>query len=182
LAVKVALTRIFSLPDLGAAPFIQNKDYLAVAGAILVVEAQHETWVRASADNQDPFPRPFQAPLYFSQVYSLVAPFIKSCPSSNPALPVKAFPSFQVYTEGTYSTGQKIEIEVPSGAMYAAFVAAAGTTFQPVSQGKATIEIPSYATGQTFLILTSSKAITDAATVAGPAMLYVPVQATLFEY
>jgi len=182
LALSQVLEGVGVAAYLGAAPFIQNKDYLAVAGSILIVEAEHETWVRSAADNMDGFPRAFAAPLQFNQVYTLAAPFIKSCPSSNPALPVKAFPSFKVNTEGPYSSGQKISINVPSGAKYAAFVAAAGTTFQPVSEGTATIEIPSYATGQSYLILTNSKAIGDSATVAGPAIVYVPQEATLFDY
>lgn len=167
---------------LGAAPFIQNKDYLAVAGSILVVEAQHETWVRSAADNQDGFPKPFAAGLQFNHVYSLAAPFFKSCPSDNPTLPVKAFPALKVNTAGPYSKGQKISVNVPSGAKYAAFVDAVATTFQPVSQGTAEITIPSYVGGQTYLILTSSKAATDAATVAGPAVLFIDVPATTFSY
>ena len=35
---------------------------------------------------------PFDTPETLSNVYSLAAPFITSCPSTNPALPVVAFP------------------------------------------------------------------------------------------
>ncbi|CAD6579559.1 MAG: hypothetical protein CYPHOPRED_000912 [Cyphobasidiales sp. Tagirdzhanova-0007] len=167
---------------LGAAPLISSKAYLGVAGSILVVEAEHDTWVRSAASNQDAFPGPFYPPLDLSQAYTLASAFITSCPSSNVALPVMAFPTFKVETTGPYYVGQKIVIEVPKGAKYAAFVAASGTIYQPVSAGTSTITISPYATGQSYLILTDSEAQTDAATIAGPVILEIPVAAADFTY
>ena len=158
-----------------------------------------------SHSNKDPSPRAFAAPLNFNQVYTLAAPFIKSCPSSNPTLPVKSFPAVTVNTAGPYKTGQTIQITVPtslSGTLYAAFVDALATEYQQITpqNGKASVKIPAYATGQNYLIITNQKAVSDAATVAGPAMCVslehffcakltfldysvpVDVQATLFPY
>ena len=146
------------------------------------MEAEHDTWVRSAASNQDAFPGPFYPPLDLSQAYTLASAFITSCPSSNVALPVMAFPTFKVETTGPYYVGQKIVIEVPKGAKYAAFVAASGTIYQPVSAGTSTITISPYATGQSYLILTDSEAQTDAATIAGPVILEIPVAAADFTY
>lgn len=169
---------------LGAAPSISNKDYLAVAGSILVVEAQHETWVKSSADNKDGFPRPFAAGLDFDQVYSLAAPFITSCPSSNPALPFKAFPAVTVTNTGTLKTGDTVNFKTEKdvGAKYAAFVSAVGTNFVPVSGTSGSIKIPEGITGQSYLILTKTKSVSDSATVAGPAIVDIPVPAQNFDY
>lgn len=167
---------------LGAAPSISNKDYLSAAGSILIVEAQHEAWVKGSADNQDSFPRAFAAGLDFDQVYSLAAPFITGCPSSNPALPFKAFPAVTVSNTGTLKTGDTVNFstEKDVGAKYAAFVAAVGTVFVPVDGKSGSIKIPEGITGQSYLILTSTKSVSDSATVAGPAILNIPVPAQNF--
>ena len=76
---------------LGAAADIMSKTYLTAAGSILTVEARHSSYLRAAL-KESPFPQPFDAPLTLDEVYSLASQFIVSCPSSNPALPVKAFP------------------------------------------------------------------------------------------
>jgi len=168
----------------GAAPSISNKAYLAVAAAIYAVEVRHSTWVLSAADNQDGFPRAFEAALDFNQVFSLAAPLITSCPSDSPALPFKAFPALTVSTEGPYSVGQKISFSTKaSGAKYAAFIAATGSKFVEISGNSGEIEIPEGITGQSYLVLTNNnKSALDADTVAGPAVINVPVQATTFPY
>merc|ERR1712000_257964 len=160
---------------LGAAPSISNKAYLAVAGSILVVEAQHETWLRSAADTQDPFPKPFAAPLDFNQVFTLAAPFIKSCPADSPALPFKAFPSVTVNTKGPYKCKETISVEVPksSGTVYAAFVDATNTQFQDITKSGGKVTIPEGIAGQSYLILTSGPSVKDSATIAGPAIIFV---------
>jgi hypothetical protein len=70
------------------------------------VEARHSAYIR-NTNGLSPFPSPFDTPLDFNEVYSLAAQFVRysaalaawlnvaqitSCPSSNPTLPVKAFP------------------------------------------------------------------------------------------
>jgi len=168
---------------LGAAPSITNKAYLAVAGSILVVEAEHETWIRSAVDTEDPFPRPFFAPLDFNQVYTLVAPFIKSCPSSSPSLPFHTFPSVTIAPEPYYKPGCELTVtSSSSGAKYAAFVSAVGTKFVPFTSGQK-VTIPEGILGQSFLILTNTNtSVADSATVAGPAMIFVENEAMNYEY
>lgn len=169
---------------LGAAPSISNKDYLSAAGSILVVEAQHEAWVKGSADNQDAFPRAFAAGLDFNQVYSLAAPFIKSCPEGNPPLPFKPFPAVTISNTGTLKTGDTVNFSTENdvGAKYAAFVSAVGTVFVPVNGKSGSIKIPEGITGQSYLILTKTQAVSDSAVVAGPGLINVPVPARNFNY
>lgn len=84
---------------LGAAASIASDAYLTAAGSILTVEARHSSFIKNQLDLV-PFPQAFDVPLDFDQVYSLASLFIKSCPESNPALPVKAFPALTAEADG----------------------------------------------------------------------------------
>lgn len=84
---------------LGAAAGIISKDYLTDAGSILMVEARHSSYIR-SALKEAPFAQPFDTPLTIDEVYTLAAAFITSCPSSNPKLLVKAFPTLTLDPAG----------------------------------------------------------------------------------
>lgn len=96
---------------LGAAADIMSKAYLTAAGSILTVEARHSSYIRAGL-KQAPFAQPFDTPLSINEVYSLASQFITECPSTNPKLPVKAFPKLaavagpQAATEGSTVTLQ----------------------------------------------------------------------------
>ena len=99
---------------LGAAADIMSKTYLTAAGSILTVEARHSSYLRAGL-KESPFPQPFDVPLTMDEVYSLASQFIVSCPKSNPALPVKAFPKL-VLAAGTKSpvaTGSTVTLQTP---------------------------------------------------------------------
>ncbi|KAF2234270.1 hypothetical protein EV356DRAFT_447044 [Viridothelium virens] len=170
---------------LGAAASIANKDYLTAAGSILTVESRHDAFIRNSLP-QSPFPQPFDIPLDFDEVYSLAAPFIVSCPSSNPALPVKAFPALTVETQQMpIPQGSTIRYEVaqgtmlPSGPLYIAFPLVTGPVFEPAQIDGDCIEakIPTGANGpagETYAILTTSNSsVTDDNVVAGPAVVQV---------
>lgn len=76
---------------LGAAAAIVEKAYLTVAGSILTVESRHSAYIRASL-KQSPFPKPFDTPLDFNQVFSLAAQFITGFAPGAAPLPFQAFP------------------------------------------------------------------------------------------
>ncbi|KZM28611.1 uncharacterized protein EKO05_0000027 [Ascochyta rabiei] len=165
---------------LGAAADIMSKTYLTAAGSILTVEARHSAYIR-NVNKQSPFPQPFDAPLSYDEVYTLAAGFIKSCPSDNPALPVKAFPSLSASSKDmpikTGSTvllgtsGYKIE-----GTVYAAFIAVTGPTFVEAKavNGGYEVVIPEGFAGQSYVVLTScNTAATDDTILAGPAVVEI---------
>jgi hypothetical protein len=94
---------------LGAAASITNKEYLTAAGSILTVEARHNTYI-IGANKGNPVPSPFDTPLDFNEVYSIASAFIVSCPSTNPALPVKAFPQLVVQGSPAVTSGETIHV------------------------------------------------------------------------
>jgi len=125
---------------LGAAADIMSAEYLTAAGSILTVESRHSSYIRASL-KLSPFPTPFDTPLTLDEVYTLAAPFIVSCPSDNPALPVKAFPSLaSAPSNGNITVGSKITLLTPgsivkpadgSSQIYGAFITVTGPVFAP---------------------------------------------------
>lgn len=165
---------------LGAAASIANKEYLTDAGSILTVEARHSSYLRAAA-GEVPFPQPFDNPLDFDEVYTVASPFIVSCPNSNPALPVKAFPSLTSTTSGTLLAGSQVTLATgkgftASGPVYAAFITVTGPIWATItpSDGGYTVTIPDGVDGQSYVVLTSSNdSVSDDDIIAGPAILEV---------
>jgi len=95
---------------LGAAASISTKAYLTAAGSILTVETRHNTYL-LGANKGDPVPVAFDTPLDFDEVYTLAAGFIVSCPASNPALPVMAFPTLTVVGSAAVKSGEVISVQ-----------------------------------------------------------------------
>ncbi|TVY68785.1 Protein rds1 [Lachnellula suecica] len=169
---------------LGAAASIANPAYLTAAGSILTVESRHSAYERASLE-ESPFPQPFDDPLTLDEVYTLAAGFIVSCPSTNVALPVKAFPTLSLGTTGTIKSGDTITLLTPgytlaavdgSAPVYAAFITVTGPIFgaaTPVDGGFTTV-VPEGVNGQSYVVLTGCKdVLTDDLTSAGPAIVEI---------
>ena len=76
---------------------LRTETYLTVAGSILTVEARHSSYIRSKLA-QSPFPKPFDTPLDFKQVYSLAAQFITAFPSGSSGLPADPFSPFPAIT------------------------------------------------------------------------------------
>ena len=172
---------------LGAAADITSAAYLTDAGSILTVEARHNAYLRSEIA-ESPFPSPFDTPLDFDEVYTLAAQYIVSCPASNPALPVKAFPVLTLGTTGTINVGTTIDLLTPgytlapvSGAqLYGAFLNVTGPTFVPATAvaGGYAVTVPPEAAGQTYVVLTGcNEAVSDDTIVAGPAIVEVATAA-----
>ena len=166
---------------------IMNKTYLGAAGSILTVESRHSAYIR-NGNGLSPFPAAFDTPLDFDEVYTLAAQFIASCPSSNPALPVKAFPALSVDTSQampikpgdtvTFDLASECDLsgQTPSGA----WIGPTGPTFVPVTINGDTVtaQVPaSGISGQSYFVLNSdSTMVSDDKVLAGPAVLEVVAQ------
>ncbi|KAK9415756.1 putative Protein rds1 [Seiridium unicorne] len=171
---------------LGAAADIMSKTYLTAAGSILTVEARHSAYLRSKL-GKVPFPQAFDTPLTLDEVYSLASPFITSCPTSNPALPVKAFPALSLdpTTSTPIKAGDAITLLTPGytvkGAdgdakVYAAFIAVTGPTFVEATpvDGGFSVKVPEGFAGQTYAVLTGcNESVTDETVVAGPALIEI---------
>ncbi|KAF2227329.1 ferritin-like domain-containing protein [Elsinoe ampelina] len=172
---------------LGAASSITNKNILTAAGSILTVEARHNAFIRNKQD-KSPFPQAFDTPLGFNSVYTLAAGFITSCPTTNPALPVKAFPALSAKSAATFKPNQKIvfsvpkDFKTPDGPIYVAWPTIGGSAFQEAKYSAANKTVSSTVPkidvygpqGQVYAILTTSNATyTDDNTLAGPAIVSV---------
>ena len=74
-----------------------------IAGSILTVESRHSSYIRAAL-GESPFPKPFDTPLDFNQVYSLAAQFITGFAPHAAPLPFKAFPPLVIQPSQYYYT------------------------------------------------------------------------------
>ncbi|KAG8528859.1 uncharacterized protein KY384_006548 [Bacidia gigantensis] len=176
---------------LGAAAEIVSAEYLTAAGSILTVESRHSSYIRSSL-GESPFPSPFDVPLSLNEVYTLAAPFIVSCPSDNPTLPVKAFPKVvSPPTNDPITPGKTITLLTPdsivkpadgSSQIYAAFITVTGPVFAPATatDGGFTVTVPTAPeggapiAGQTYAVLTGcNTTVTDETVAAGPAVFEV---------
>jgi hypothetical protein len=161
-----------------------NKDYLTAAGSVLTVESRHNAYLRAAL-GESPIPQPFDAPLSFDEVFTLAAVFITECPSTNPTLPIKAFPSLMVKGMTPIMTESTITLETPGHnfavgngeGLFACFIAVTGPTCVSAvvnGDGTYTITVPSGFRGQSYAVLNScSDSVTDDTVVAGPAIIEI---------
>lgn len=120
-----------------------------------------------------------QVPLDLNEVFTLAASFIVSCPSTNPALPVTAFPSL---TLGTAKPGATVSVTfnatTPSTTpMFVAFFTGLSQEFAEIKNGMVTI--PADLLGTVYAVVsTNGTMATDETTVAGPAILQFEFDST----
>jgi len=155
----------------GAAQFISNKDYLTAAASILATEARHDSWVASAVNKFGGWSGPFDVPLDFNEVFTLAAPFIISCPSTNPTLPVHAFPALTLQAPVPGKTVEVVFKDNNSlGATHIAFFTGLNIVFVDIQDGKVTI--PGDSVGTVYAVATKSDSAADDSTiVAGPAIL-----------
>ncbi|KAJ3785715.1 ferritin-like domain-containing protein [Lentinula aff. detonsa] len=155
----------------GAAQYVTNKDYLTTAAVILSTEARHAAWVAGPVNKENSWSGPFDTPLGLSTDYTLASQFITSCPSSNPSLPVKAFPAL---TFANASPGEAADVTadgVSAEGQYVAFFSGLSTTFVQVQNGQ--VVVPNATS--LYAVLTSSNVTADDSTItAGVAVLQFP--------
>ncbi|KAJ3866764.1 ferritin-like domain-containing protein [Lentinula novae-zelandiae] len=155
----------------GAAQYITNSQYLTTAAAILSTEARHAAWVAGPVNKENPWANPFDTPLSLSSVYTLAAQFITGCPSTNPSLPVKAFPALIL---DNAAPGQATNVSadgVNAEGQYVAFFSGLSTTFVEVQNGQ--VVVPN--NSMSYAVLSSSNTTADDSTIsAGVVILSFP--------
>ena len=165
---------------LGGAGLITSKTYLGVAGSILVTESIHTSLQRFNLGEIAPA-NPYGTALGLNEVYTLAASFITSCPASNPALPVKAFPGLTA-TQGE-PTSQGISFtfmpaSAPPATFFVTFVS--GLTITSVAGtmvgDMVSVVIPDTVQGQSYAFITNQNVTTslmDSDVLFGPAIVEV---------
>ncbi|KAG5637100.1 hypothetical protein H0H81_005783 [Sphagnurus paluster] len=159
----------------GAAQYISDKAYLTAAASVLATEARHASWVASTVNGGSGWSGPLDVPLTLDTVYTLAASFIKSCPSTNPALPVKAFPAV---TFGSPKPGSESTVTLPSSVdaskpLCAIFFTGLSQVVSPIKDGKTMI--PSELRGTVYAVVsTDCTSANDQNIAAGPAILTFP--------
>jgi hypothetical protein len=162
---------------LGAAADITSKAYLTAAGSILVTEALHQSATRGAV-GEIPMANVFGTPMGLNAVFTIASAFITSCPSTNMALPVMAYPSLTLASGSPTAPNATIDLTLntmPSGTVYATFVS--GLMILPVpvtmSGGFVSAVVPVGVSGQSYVFLTSDMSgnLTDSSILAGPAII-----------
>ncbi|KAG5650436.1 hypothetical protein H0H81_012287, partial [Sphagnurus paluster] len=127
----------------GAAGLIENKSYLTAAASVLATEARHASWVASAVRGGSGWSGALDVPLTLDTVYTLAASFITACPSTNPPLPVKAFPALTFDMNpwpGSESTltfdTTGLESSTP---LYAVFFTSLSQIVSPIEDGKVVI-------------------------------------------
>ena len=171
---------------LGAAADITSKAYLTAAGSILVTAALHQSATRGAV-GEIPMANVFGTPLGLNAVYTIASGFITACPSTNMALPVKAYPTLTLVGGQPTSTVASISLQpktMPTGTFYATYVSGLDIVPVPVtmSNGVVSAPVPSQASGQTYVFLTSDNSgnVTDSYILAGPAIVEVTPSSPTF--
>jgi len=68
----------------GASYLFTDRTFVTMAASILSVRARNQTWVNSAVNHKQPWSGAEDTPLGFREVFSLVAPYIASCPHSQP--------------------------------------------------------------------------------------------------
>ena len=173
---------------LGGAGLITSKEYLGVAGSILVTESLHTSVQRFNLGEVAPA-NPYGTALGLNPVYTLAAAFITSCPSTNVALPVMAFPTLTATQGNPAAEGMPFTFSVKGtlpSSFYVVFVSGLSTTSVKPTMAGDTISavVPAAAMGQTYVFISKSMTngtLTDAMILYGPAIIEVTPPAPTFD-
>ena len=146
---------------LGAANKITDPAYVTAAGSILTTEARHQAWMNSAVLKGAAWSGPEDTPLGFSQVYSIAAAFITSCPETNPTLPVKAFPAASI--ADAYKAGDSVKLTfTTTGAAEYLVIYSGLTSSVNLINADSTVVLPSTLQGTAYGVITTA---TDATKV-----------------
>ncbi|KAG2002911.1 hypothetical protein CC2G_003561 [Coprinopsis cinerea AmutBmut pab1-1] len=153
----------------GTLKMISNKDYSALAGSILGVQARHSGWIQYATKKKNPWNTAFEAPLVVNDIWTTGDPFFSTCPPGGPGLPslptgITQYPLFSVDPSDTIVPGNKVTIDlseaftsnpssIPNDSsdkkLFTVFSVSWGTHMRPMSKGdnsddshKYSVEVP----------------------------------------
>lgn len=184
-ATALVLENVGVSAYLGGAPLISDKSILSTAASILTIEARHQTIIRV-ASNMAAAPQPFDTALSPKQVFSLAAPFIKSCPTGS-NLVLTAFPTLTMAggaSNGSVSAAAagstlNLQSSASSSVSFCAFTTGGepgGTAFTAFTAGTGCV-VPQGLAGVVYVNLASADpptgVLTDDIIVAGPMVMQV---------
>lgn len=185
-ATALVLENVGVSAYLGGAPLISDSSILSTAASILTIEARHQTAVRI-ASGVAAVPQPFDTALSPKQVFSLAAPFIKSCPTGS-NLVLTAFPTLTMAgaaanasSSAAAAAGSTLQLQssAASSATFCAFTTGGepgGTAFTAFTASTGCV-VPQNLAGIVYLNLASSApptgVLTDDIIVAGPMVMQV---------
>ncbi|KAI9709008.1 MAG: hypothetical protein M1812_007821 [Candelaria pacifica] len=152
---------------LGAAPLLNSSTILSKAASIATVEARHQTFIRAASGNSLPIPSAFDTPLGVRSVFTLAAPFIKSCPSDS-NLNITPFPAIKLLNEGLVKEGTTLllgDVKQPEGAAFCVFGAGGGGSFVKIEEGGC--RVPVGVKGEVYLSVSRGEGGGDEDLLAG---------------
>ncbi|KAI0672131.1 ferritin-like domain-containing protein [Trametes maxima] len=159
-ATSMVLETVGASAYLGGARYLtDNTDYLTAAGSILSVEARQASWVSSAVMKNQPWNGPYDTPLTPSGAYSLAAPFIKECPSSNAALPVTTFPALTI-SKTSPAEGSRIAIQydgvASDGEKYVAWLDGLQVVYTTIGKDGKT-KVPQDLDGTVYAVVVKSK-------------------------
>ena len=149
--------------------------------SILAVESRHAGWVSSAVLKLQAWNGPFDTPLPPSGAFSLAAQFITSCPSTNPPLPVQAFPALTL-SNSAPAAGAKIKAAIASpkgakieGKTFLAWLDGLDVVYTDVAADGSTTVPPGLA-GTVYAVAVSSKdsPLSDAVLRSGFAVVQFP--------
>jgi hypothetical protein len=131
----------------------------------------------------------FGTPLGLNAVYTIASGFIAKCPSTNMALPVKAYTSLAAVTGLPVAPTVVLDLlpgSMPTGTYYATFVSGLDIiSVKPtgVVNGMVQAVVPAMISGQSYVFLTSDNSgnLTDSNILAGPAIIEVTPDSPTFD-
>ncbi|KAI0644421.1 ferritin-like domain-containing protein [Trametes meyenii] len=180
-ALSLALENVGDSAYTGAAQLVSDKGTLTAAASILSVEARHSAWISSAGLKYQPWNGAFDAPLTPSGAFSLASLFVKECPSSNPALPVKSFPTLTL-SDSTPAHGASVffKFDAPTQAptAYVAWLQGLGVVYSDLdSDWKTTV--PTGLKGTVFATVVKDKnaAPNDTNMLSGFAIAQFPFDA-----
>jgi hypothetical protein len=117
----------------------------------------------------------FGTPLGLNAVFTIASGFIKSCPSTNAPLPVKAYSGLALTSGLPTAPGAYISLQpetIPTGDFFATFVSGLSifpVATQGIKDGVIMVEVPMMVEGQSYVFLTADNSgnLTDSNILAG---------------